>query len=63
MTQVTQKKTHTALYEGTLLGSVKLRLPQVYPSVNFILHSEVQRCLRARQICSFRRRGKKIHAY
>lgn len=59
MTQVTQNKTHAALYEGTLLGSVKLRLPQVYPSVNFILHSRVQRCLRARQICSFRRRGKK----
>lgn len=59
VTQVTQNKTHAALYEGTLLGSVKLRLPQVYPSVNFILHSRVQRCLRARQICSFRRRGKK----
>ena len=29
----------SALYKGTLRGSAKLRLPQVYSSVNLILHS------------------------
>lgn len=49
----TQNMTWVALYEGALLGSAALRLPQVYPSVNLILRSQVQCCLQARQICSF----------
>lgn len=57
--QATQNERYVSLYEGTLLGGMRLMWLQVYPSVNLILHSSVQCCLHAWHICSSGGGGKK----